>query len=59
MRGGDFEVLEGEDRPRRLIVMEFPEMAALNGWYDSAEYADLRAMRRNSSRSNLVAVEGV
>ncbi len=59
VRGGDFEVLEGEYQPRRLIVMEFPDMAALKNWYDSAEYADLKAMRHNSSRANLVAVEGV
>ncbi len=59
VRGGDFEVLEGEYRPRRLIVMEFPDMAALKNWYDSPEYADLKAMRHKSSRANLVAVEGV
>jgi len=59
VRGGNFEVLEGEYQPRRLIVLEFSDMAALKGWYDSAEYADLKAMRRNSSRANLVAVEGV
>jgi uncharacterized protein (DUF1330 family) len=59
VRGGDFEVLEGDYQPRRMVVLEFKDMATLKSWYDSPEYADLKAMRRKSSRSNLVAVEGL
>ena len=59
VRGGDFEVAEGGWTPRRVIVLEFPDMATLKGWYDSPEYTPLKAMRLASSRSNAIMVEGV
>ncbi len=39
--------------------MEFPDMAAARGWYESAEYAPLRELRRSVSVTELVLVEGV
>ena len=59
VRGGDFEVLEGSYQPRRMVLMEFPDMAALKAWYDSDDYAELKKMRQSSSSSNIVAVEGL
>jgi uncharacterized protein (DUF1330 family) len=59
VRGGAHEALEGEWRPQRLVVIEFPDMAALKGWYHSPEYAGLIALRQGVSRGSLVAVEGV
>lgn len=58
VRGGDFEVKEGDWQPKRIIVLEFPDMDTLRGWYDGPEYADLKSMRLASSRSNAVMVEG-
>jgi uncharacterized protein (DUF1330 family) len=58
VRGGDFEVREGDWQPRRIIVLEFPDMERLKTWYDGPEYADLKAMRLASSRSNAIMVEG-
>ncbi len=58
VRGGAFEVCEGDWQPKRIIVLEFPDMDALKGWYDGPEYAGLKAMRLASSRSNAVMVEG-
>lgn len=58
-RGGDTEALEGDWQPGRVIVMEFPDMAALKSWYNSPEYADLKAMRQSSSRANIIAIDGV
>ena len=43
----------------RLVVLEFPSMEALKRFYHSAEYAPLIALRQQSARSVLVAVEGV
>tara|TARA_A100001037_G_scaffold205344_1_gene183687 strand:+ start:10573 stop:10863 length:291 start_codon:yes stop_codon:yes gene_type:complete len=58
-RGGDPEVIEGQWPVRRIIVLEFPDRAALKSWYDSPEYADLKAMRLSSSRSNVLALDGI
>ncbi len=59
VRGGDFEVLEGNYQPRRMIVLEFADMATLKAWYDSDDYAALKEMRQSSSSANIVAVEGM
>ncbi len=59
VRGGAFEVVEGDYQPRRIIVLEFPDMATLKAWYDSDDYAELKEMRKRSSSSNIVAVEGM
>src|ERR1700730_18766937 len=44
-RGGLTKVLEGDWEPHRLVILEFPDMASLMGWYDSPEYSRLKAIR--------------
>jgi uncharacterized protein (DUF1330 family) len=58
-RGGATEVLEGGWSPRRCVILEFPSMAQLKAWWDSPEYRPLRAIRERTTRSNLVATEGL
>jgi uncharacterized protein (DUF1330 family) len=57
-RGGEIALLEGEWDTRRIVVIEFPDMAAARGWYDSEEYAPLKALRRGASTTNIILVEG-
>ena len=58
-RGGATEVLEGSWSPRRCVILEFPGMAQLKAWWDSPEYQPLRAIRERTTRSHLVATEGL
>lgn len=58
IRGGASEVLEGEWTPRRIVAIEFPDMAALKAWYGSPEYKPLIALRQGASKGSLIAVEG-
>ena len=58
-RGGAVEPKEGDWVPKRLVVIEFPDMAALRLFYDSPEYTAAREIRQRASRSKLVFVEGV
>ncbi len=58
VRGGDMEVLEGDWDTRRIVVMEFPDMAAARGWYESDDYAPLKALRQSASETNIILVEG-
>jgi uncharacterized protein (DUF1330 family) len=58
VRGGAHEVLEGEWKPQRLVIIEFPDMATLKLWYRSPEYAKLTELRQGASRGSIVAVEG-
>lgn len=55
--GGEVKVLEGDWIPRRTIIIEFPDMAALDAFYASDEYAKLRPIRWSSADSRLVAIE--
>ena len=58
-RGGKNETLEGEWRPDRLVILEFPSMEQAKAWVNSAEYAPARAMRHKYARSKMGVVEGV
>ena len=58
MRGPAVEVLEGKHDGRRVVVLEFPSMAQLRAFWDSPEYAPLRALRQSASEGDLWAVEG-
>jgi uncharacterized protein (DUF1330 family) len=57
-RGGTQEVLEGEWNPLRLVIIEFPDMEAARGWYESDAYAPLRELRQGASTTDIVVVEG-
>lgn len=57
--GRKLDVLEGNWRPSRTIIVGFPSKANLRAFYDSAEYAPLKAIRIRSSDSKVVAVEGI
>ena len=59
VRGGEVTLLEGEWDTRRIVVMEFPDAAAARGWYESEDYAPLKALRQRASDTNIILVEGV
>ncbi|MDP9376491.1 MAG: DUF1330 domain-containing protein [Actinomycetota bacterium] len=59
VRGGEHEVLEGDWSPGRLVIIEFPDRDAARNWYDSPEYAGLRAQRHKHAETNMVLVDGL
>mgnify|MGYP000884929693 FL=1 len=59
VRGGATEVLEGQAAPQRQVILEFPDMARLKGFYFSPEYQRLVAIRQRASRGHLLAIEGM
>jgi len=59
VRGGGHETLEGEWKPGRLVVLEFPSTDHARRWYASPEYAAVMAIRHRTSEGSLVLVEGV
>ncbi len=58
VRGGAVEVLEGEGKALRQVILEFPDMASLKSFYDSPGYTAARAIRQKASNGTLVAIEG-
>ena len=57
-RGGPATVLEGEWRPIRRVVIEFPSTEAARQWWDSPEYEKPKALRRANSQGRLILLEG-
>jgi uncharacterized protein (DUF1330 family) len=58
-RGGPIDVLEGDWRPERLVILEFPSMDRARAWWSSPDYAEARAIRRAASEGTLLVLEGV
>jgi uncharacterized protein (DUF1330 family) len=59
VRGGASEVVEGQWKPKRLTVVEFPSAARAKEFYHSPEYQRIIGLRQKASKTNLVLVEGV
>ncbi|MER9296546.1 DUF1330 domain-containing protein [Mesorhizobium sp. M0621] len=57
-RSGATKVLEGDWEPHRLVIIEFPDMASLMGWYNSPEYARLIEIRKRCASTRIIALEG-
>lgn len=58
-RGGAVEVLEGEWNPRRLVILEFPDMHAVRAWHASPEYAEAKALRQTCATSQILLAEAL
>lgn len=58
-RGGRSEALEGEWKPNRMVILEFPDAGKAKAWWNSEEYSKARAIRHSCSQAELVIVEGL
>lgn len=58
VRGGETEVLEGDWRPGRLVMLEFPSLEAAKQWWASPEYAPAKAIRQRIAKTNMIVVNG-
>ena len=58
VRGGAHDPVEGEGRPRNVVI-EFPSLQAARDCYDSDIYRAARAIRQEASDGEVMIVEGV
>lgn len=58
-RGGEHKVYEGDWTPRRIVLLEFPSVAAWEEFYNGTTYQGLKAIRDECSSARLVSVEGL
>lgn len=58
-RGGAHKVYEGDWQPRRIVLLEFPSVAAWEGFYNGPVYQGLKQIRDACSSARLVSVEGL
>lgn len=59
VRGGQTNLLEGDWNPKRVVVVEFPDMEKAKAWYASPEYQAAKKIRQEASTGNLILVEGL
>ncbi len=57
VRGGTAEIVEGEGRPRHVVI-EFPTYEAAKAAYNDPEYQKVAEIRRRTAASTIILVEG-
>jgi uncharacterized protein (DUF1330 family) len=58
-RGGAAELIEGGPEPKRVVVLEFADAAAVKRWYNSPEYQKILPDRLANCTGRAFIVEGV
>jgi len=58
VRGGKTEVLEGDWKPKRIVILEFPTMDGAKEWLNSEEYREPRKMRHRTAKTHMLVIEG-
>ena len=59
VRGGKCEVLEGDWRPNRIVVLEFPSIEQAKAWLNGEHYREPRKLRHKTAKTNMIVVEGL
>jgi uncharacterized protein (DUF1330 family) len=57
-RGGATELIEGGPEPKRIVILEFADAAAVKRWYHSPEYQKILPLRLANSTGRAFIVEG-
>ena len=58
-RGGAHQVHEGDWLPRRIVILEFPSVAAWEAFYNGPTYQSLKSIRDECSSARLVSAQGL
>jgi uncharacterized protein (DUF1330 family) len=58
VRGGTTTTLEGDWKPERFVILEFPTAEAAKAWWGGPEYAEAKALRQSCATTNMLLVDG-
>ena len=60
VRGGTFDVLEGDWSAPRIVILVFPSVEQAKAWHDSVEYQAILPIRQQHAQTQfMVVVDGV
>lgn len=59
VRGGQAETLEGDWKPGRIVVIEFPSAKRAKEWWGSDIYSKAKLIRQKCAQTKMIVVEGV
>jgi uncharacterized protein (DUF1330 family) len=51
--------LEGQEEPRRIVIIEFPKAEKAKEFYNSHEYQQAKELRKYATVGEIIVVEGV
>jgi uncharacterized protein (DUF1330 family) len=57
-RGGEMVVFEGDEKAKRMVLIEFPSLQKAKEWYYSEEYQQIKKLREGAANGSLIVVEG-
>jgi uncharacterized protein (DUF1330 family) len=58
-RAGATKLIEGGPEPKAIVILEFPDAASCDRWYNSPEYQKILPHRLQNSKGRLFTLEGV
>ena len=58
-RGGEYTVVEGEDKFPRVVIIKFPSYEKALEWYNSDEYKPVKEIRLNNAEGINIIVKGI
>ncbi len=58
IRGGRTITLEGDWKPERIVVLEFPSVERANEWWHSEIYTKAKIIRQRAAETKMIIVEG-
>ena len=59
VRGGKISHHEGNWKPKRMVLVKFPNREKAMAFYDSKEYRKFKLIRNKVADSNLIFVDGI
>ena len=58
VRGGEVEIQEGEWRPQRMVVVEFPTRENAKAFLNDPGYQAVAAIRHQAASTNMILADG-
>ncbi|MDA9657432.1 DUF1330 domain-containing protein [Alphaproteobacteria bacterium] len=60
IKGGEIDAKETDLwKPKRIVLVQFPNKVSALNWYNSEEYRPLKNLRLNNATSNILFIKGV
>jgi uncharacterized protein (DUF1330 family) len=59
VRGGKCVTLEGPEVTERVVIIEFPTLAAAQDFFNSEDYQKAKTLREGAAIAQFFAVEGI
>ena len=59
LAAGELDTVEGDWKPERIAIVEFPSVEQAMAWYHSPEYSAIKEIRDRGAIFNVIRVPGL